>query len=149
MKVSLEELKDKKTIEGNYQDSSLAEGLNYRIEKPIETYFLLNLLDNNVSFNLKASGELYFECDRCLEKFIHQLKIDEHSVFTLEEFGEELDITDELRQNIRLSIPLKLLCKESCQGLCPECGKNLNSGKCGCKKEYFNPKFEKLKNLKF
>jgi len=149
MKISLEELKDKKSIEGNFQDSSLAEGLYCVAVKPIEVHFQLILLDDHIDFDLQASGELCFECDRCLEKFDYKLKIDEHSALTFSVFGEELDITEELRQNVCLSMPLKMLCKEKCKGLCLKCGKNLNLGNCNCENETFNPKFEKLKYLKF
>ena len=46
-----------------------------------------------------------------------------------------LDITDDIRGEIILEYPLRLLCKQDCKGLCPRCGKNLNEGDCGCKKQ--------------
>jgi uncharacterized protein len=33
-----------------------------------------------------------------------------------------------------LDMDTKFLCREDCAGLCPQCGKNLNDGPCGCKK---------------
>jgi len=44
-----------------------------------------------------------------------------------------LDVSDDLRQEIILTYPVKCLCREDCQGLCPACGKNLNSETCSCK----------------
>jgi uncharacterized protein len=41
--------------------------------------------------------------------------------------GEEL-----VSQQIYLEIPEKVLCKEDCRGICPECGADLNKGACGC-----------------
>ncbi|MCX5998882.1 MAG: DUF177 domain-containing protein [Chloroflexi bacterium] len=49
--------------------------------------------------------------------------IDDHHV---------LDLTEALRQYGLLAIPMKPLCKPDCAGLCPQCGANLNQGKCLC-----------------
>ena len=43
-----------------------------------------------------------------------------------------LDLTEAIRQNALLAIPMKPLCHQDCAGLCPECGHNLNQGSCGC-----------------
>jgi len=43
-----------------------------------------------------------------------------------------LDLTEAVRQYLSTSIPLQPLCSMSCRGLCPECGMNLNEGKCRC-----------------
>ncbi len=40
----------------------------------------------------------------------------------------------------------KPLCKEDCKGLCPTCGKDLNEGPCGCKKE-LDPRLAVLAKL--
>ena len=32
-------------------------------------------------------------------------------------------------EQVQLSIPMKPLCEENCQGLCPTCGANLNRGR--------------------
>jgi uncharacterized protein len=34
---------------------------------------------------------------------------------------------------------MRELCREDCKGLCPQCGKNLNKGQCGCHPEYAQP----------
>ncbi|NLH02379.1 MAG: DUF177 domain-containing protein, partial [Clostridiales bacterium] len=46
-----------------------------------------------------------------------------------------LDLSDLLETCFILSMESKFLCRENCEGLCPSCGKNLNDGPCGCKKE--------------
>jgi uncharacterized protein len=46
--------------------------------------------------------------------------------------GEEFDLSEETRQYLELSMPMQPLCLETCLGLCPTCGANLNKGKCGC-----------------
>ena len=51
--------------------------------------------------------------------------------FTL--VGDEVDFDEMLLENIRLNLPIRILCKEDCNGVCLMCGKNLNKEKCDCK----------------
>ena len=46
--------------------------------------------------------------------------------------GDQLDLAEVVREQILLGLPLKPLCREECLGLCPRCGRNRNSGPCGC-----------------
>ena len=62
--------------------------------------------------------------------------------------GEEIDLADMLREQIYLSLPVKLICHSDCRGICPKCGINLNTGQCRCRQELGHPGFAKLKNLK-
>ena len=73
-------------------------------------------------------------CSRCLEDYERNFTKD---VFLELPVPQEpvLDITDNIREEIILEYPVKSLCKEECKGLCPKCGKNLNEGMCGCKRE--------------
>jgi uncharacterized protein len=43
-----------------------------------------------------------------------------------------VDLESLLREQIILMMPLKPLCVESCKGLCPQCGANLNRETCKC-----------------
>ena len=49
--------------------------------------------------------------------------------------GSRIDLSVGIRETIVLSIPIALLCKANCRGLCPVCGKNKNKEKCDCKTE--------------
>jgi uncharacterized protein len=46
----------------------------------------------------------------------------------------EIDITVDVRDALLLALPIRLLCSDNCQGLCPVCGENLNLGACRCVK---------------
>ncbi len=43
-----------------------------------------------------------------------------------------IDLNPIVRDTIHLAIPIAPRCRDSCQGLCPVCGANLNLGKCRC-----------------
>jgi uncharacterized protein len=61
--------------------------------------------------------------------------------------GEEVDIDSYVFEEVMLNIPIKALCSESCKGLCPSCGKNLNSEDCRCEKVGASVLGEKLKTF--
>ena len=46
--------------------------------------------------------------------------------------GETLDISEDVRRALVLEIPTWSLCSETCKGLCPECGTELNTTECSC-----------------
>lgn len=50
-------------------------------------------------------------------------------------------------QQLYLDLPEKILCSESCQGLCSRCGADLNAGPCSCPPE-IDPRWEGLASLK-
>ena len=92
------------------------------------------------------------ECGRCLEKFLYHIdepftatflpasKRPSDSDLELESDdldvsfykGKSIDLSELVREQIFLSIPMDPLCRTNCRGLCPECGKNLNDGRCYC-----------------
>ena len=58
-----------------------------------------------------------------------------------------LDVIEMLREQFQLALPMKPLCAESCRGLCPECGANLNRANCGCNPKWVDPRLAPLKAL--
>lgn len=46
--------------------------------------------------------------------------------------GDEVDLTPLVREQLVLALPTRPLCREDCQGLCPECGANRNETRCRC-----------------
>ncbi len=112
-----------------------------------------------VHLELQASGELLdingtidvrllTECARCLGTVADSMhvKVDEQveagaslqdgpfeesNVLT----GGRLDVADLAAQLICSAIPIGLLCKEDCKGICPRCGENRNSKECECNGE--------------
>jgi uncharacterized protein len=71
---------------------------------------------------------------------------DEPGYFTIDE-RHSLDLTEAIRQYGLTALPMKPLCREDCAGLCPECGKNLNLGPCGCPTPEVDPRWAKLAEL--
>ena len=58
-----------------------------------------------------------------------------------------LDLSDVMRQYLLTTEPLKSLCRPDCQGLCPECGGDLNTEKCKCADVAIDPRWGALAKL--
>ena len=111
----------------------------------------------------KINTLLSFVCSRCLIPF--EFPVDSYFdlVYLPEELemaGDELDNDDlnisfyysrkiDLREvvleHLNLTFPVKPLCSVGCQGICPVCGKNINSGDCSCVTKDSDSRLEKLK----
>jgi len=111
---------------------------------------------------------LEIECVRCLETFPHPVKIkfeeeyfptidiltglpvnipeDQPVYFTIDG-SHVIDLDEGIRQYALLAVPMKPLCKEDCAGICPSCGKNLNTEVCICHPGEIDPRLAKLKDL--
>lgn len=106
-------------------------------------------------------------CDRCLEPAALQFDSDfdffyrpvikrgAHGEVHLEEGeidisfyeGDGVRLEDVLREYVLLAQPMRSLCRDDCQGLCPQCGANLNKTACGCAHEPTESPWAALKNL--
>ena len=62
--------------------------------------------------------------------------------------GEGVLLEDALREQVLLSVPLKVVCREDCKGLCPSCGKNRNTDPCSCVPVVGDPRWTALKDLR-
>ncbi len=62
--------------------------------------------------------------------------------------GDEIDLEQVMREQFYLALPMKPLCTEDCQGLCPVCGVNRNRETCSCESTWVDPRFDALRKLK-
>jgi uncharacterized protein len=103
----------------------------------------------------EVTATVRLPCSRCLEPMTAELRIPlseefstrpaaesiEEKTIDVEEpgaaaFSENiLDLTELVRQNILINLPLAPVCLEECAGICPRCGARLDAGPCGCPPE--------------
>jgi uncharacterized protein len=60
----------------------------------------------------------------------HAISEDETEIGYYEKSG--LPLEDVVREQVLLTLPGRVLCREECKGLCPHCGADRNAGDCGC-----------------
>ena len=81
-----------------------------------------------------ATVRIKSQCALCLKDITVEAGSREICIFREKVPLEIVDITEEIREEILLSIPERFKCSEDCKGLCPGCGANLNDEPCRCKK---------------
>jgi len=107
-----------------------------------------------------------FECDRCLLPlsipieqsfdlfYVPPLKAGDERELGTDDLstgfyqGESIDLDDVVREQLELALPMARLCSEDCQGLCPNCGANLNDGNCACGVNQVDERWAALGELK-
>ncbi|MGM0501963.1 MAG: YceD family protein [Bacillota bacterium] len=104
--------------------------------------------EDNYIVTAQVKSEIKVPCSRCLEPFIMTLEFDFEAEFSKAEVeNNELDLEEALIDHITLAIPMKTVCEEDCQGLCPSCGINLNQEECNCMMHEVDPRLAKLEQL--
>jgi len=116
----------------------------------------------------RLSYEQTLSCNRCLKPIVEQVNSDVELMIMVEKHppiggehalheqdlglmyvGDELLETDPiLIEQLQLNIPMKPLCREDCQGLCPVCGADKNAGPCSCGEAAVDPRWASLASLK-
>ncbi len=160
MFVDISEILNKKNAKLSFDISEYISTNDY---KPNINEFLSpvkvegTVVNINKEFRLTAKGTVMvlINCDRCLKNIEYTLNFDIDEIYAntggcgeIEVFdGSIIDISSAVKKNIIFSLPMKVVCKEDCKGLCPVCGKNLNEGDCSCDTSYINPSFESLRSL--
>lgn len=117
---------------------------------------LSNISDGIIEFTGKIYAAYHLICSRCMAPVDKEVEIDvEEQYGVTEGFQEDLypiennavDLLPMVLDNLRLHIPMKVLCKEDCKGLCSQCGINLNLDSCSCHQDDIDPRFAVLKKL--
>lgn len=114
------------------------------------------------------STSVEITCDRCLEPFVApvEINLEEDFVATVDvmtgaaremEDGADratfidgqhmLDLTEVVRQDILLALPMHPVCRPDCLGLCPQCGQNLNAAPCSCEPIVADSRWDALRDL--
>jgi DUF177 domain-containing protein len=127
----------------------------------------IRLSGNEVFVNGHVETRAQVECDRCLKPVelpvnvdftleyisdsdyesieVAELTEDEMSVSVFD--GSAIDVDEIVKEQILLAVPTRMLCREDCKGICPECGNDRNTGECNCVTNEIDPRWAALKNL--
>ena len=113
----------------------------------------------------KIEGRVEFifdaDCDRCLKPVRQKMQLSfvrevwapdaatDPSAYEEQPFveGFQLNVEDLLLSEIVTSWPMKILCKPDCKGICPTCGRDLNTGTCDCDTFVPDPRMAAIKDI--
>ena len=88
--------------------------------------------DSDLTVEVHIEGERNFTCSLCLEEFNNLFEKD----FTLHydiKGRDSVIIDQDVRDEIILEHPIRILCSPDCKGVCLFCGANRNEETCDCK----------------
>jgi uncharacterized protein len=106
----------------------------------------------------KLGARTTVSCNRCLTEFEQPLEIELGDLLAYPPGPEAeallsvpetamLDLAPLLREYLVLDIPSRPLCRPDCEGLCPECGNNLNESTCEHPESQIDPRLASLSSL--
>ncbi len=166
MKILLSDITDDGLdLELEFEEPLVSEPL--RLLSPVKARLRIEKVSSEVFAKGEVSAAIELQCSRCLKKFsktieanvnvvyhpVEELKGEEKHEIKEDELdmgfykGEELDVHDIVTEQIILSVPMKPLCSESCKGICPKCGADLNVNTCSCGMKEPDPRLAVLKKL--
>jgi uncharacterized protein len=135
---------------------------------PLEVNATAELLEGQIRVAGEIETKVELVCARCLEPVVDELhrsfdlfyhplpkgekseearlREDDAEIGFFE--GEGLFLADVLREQVLLALPMKVICRSDCRGLCPNCGANLNHEECRCETHAADPRLAPLARLK-
>lgn len=131
------------------------------LDSPPVSFVFTNTGKGRARIEGKATFVFSAGCDRCLKPVEGKMEIcfarevwapgmrAELSVYEEQPFmdGFQLDVEDLLISEIVTSWPMKILCKPDCKGICPTCGRDLNTGTCKCETFVPDPRMAAIKDI--
>jgi uncharacterized protein len=159
----LEEL----SLDVSHQECHLPEDIG-KFTAPIHLDAQVRKVKEEITIEGRISTHLNMTCSRCLTRYDESIE-DTFEVIYLPRFdtqevvdeveleevdlnvsyyeSETISLTELIREQLLLLLPVKPLCQDDCAGLCPSCGQNLNEGACTCSKETLDPRLSVLGQL--
>lgn len=138
-----------------------------RLVEPAEVSGRIRREGTEVALRGQLQAKLEVVCGRCLqpvelpisaafsERFVrdvswaaeeqHELQPEDLDISVFD--GEALELDDLVREELLLAVPVNVLCRDDCKGLCPSCGIDRNLKKCQCEIEEVDSRWQKLKEL--
>lgn len=172
MIISLNELNKRETGKIDLNFSQKIDTISYcdnkyNLASPIN---LTGKISKNAKDEIRLVADVDFimidNCSRCLEPVevlinytidgflvsddFDEDEFEDYDAFIIE--SDEIDLVKIIEQTLDFNLPNKVLCKEDCKGLCPNCGANLNKETCSCSEiatdeDNIDPRFAKLKDM--
>jgi uncharacterized protein len=141
---------------------------DFRQIDPLEVRATAEMAEDQIHISGELRTRMEMTCARCLEPVVEEvtrdfdlyyrpmqsiardddfrLKLDDTEIGFFE--GDGLFLTDVLAEQVLLAIPMKIICRSDCKGLCPHCGANLNSDECRCESHSGDSRMAPLARIK-
>ena len=142
-------------------DDALFHGLGFTLARPVRVGGRLQATgEGRFYWHGTLAAEIATECRRCLTPVTAPITADIGALFTQDDEAAddpdaytlapnamEIDLRPAVREELVLAVPAFVECRVDCRGLCPQCGRDLNAGPCGCDPTS-DPRWRALADLK-
>jgi uncharacterized protein len=103
-----------------------------RFIAPVQVKVAVNRIEDEVVAKIKADSRYESFCGRCLEGIDREWSTQFTLNFGIDGKDDFIEMDEDIRQELILNLPARVVCRENCRGLCLECGVNLNNEQCVC-----------------
>ena len=118
-----------------------------RFAGPLQVRLTVQRANADMVVRGSISGVALRECRRCLREIrapiaedltllyrpdLDAVDAEAMEIYALPDRAREVDLLPGLREHVILAVPQFPSCSETCAGLCPQCGADLNDGPCEC-----------------
>jgi len=156
----------------NFHQELTSEDIRWDVDRaqltsPVRVDLTIRKIEDKLLFSGTCETEANFVCDRCLTEtkytvqkpfelyfryrdrrnYSKDLELTAKETQECDYSGHEIDFSVYVREVLILTIPIKILCRDDCKGLCSHCGQNLNKGHCSCLTMQTDSRWEQLKAL--
>lgn len=167
MYITLQELElHRVTVSETYEPGVLDfQETKFRQAGPLKVNAEAGLAGGEIQVRGHVSGDMEAACDRCLEQIRFSVDFDFDLTYRpMEEIAREeelevgedeltvgffsddsVNLADVVREQVLLSVPMKIVCGPDCRGLCPVCGANRNVRECDCSIQHKDSPFAFLR----
>ena len=143
------------SLANDFHEDNIQLDDDIRVVGPLDGHVRMRRTNQGLLVDGWVDLTLELQCNRCLKDFEQPMHVtfeeqfyptvdvvsglplapfDQEEIFPIDAH-HEVDLTEAIRQNVLTALPMVTLCREDCQGLCPQCGHDLNLGPCECKPE--------------
>jgi uncharacterized protein len=131
--------------------------------KPVHVDAAIKKIGEELLIKGQITTTLNFVCCRCLTPFefpvdsgfdliylpeeleVAKEHLEQDDMNRLFYYKRNLDLKEVILEQLNLTFPLRPLCSQGCQGICPVCGKLIQEDKCSCTAKGSDRRLEKFK----
>jgi DUF177 domain-containing protein len=165
--ITLAELEHRRIVVSRTYASGTLDYHNaeFRQAGPLEINAVAELVGSEICIRGRIRASLSAHCDRCLARIeipidrgfdlsyrpVETIASEEEIEIPKDELGvgfftgDGVALADVVTEQVILAVPMKRLCRDDCQGLCPVCGTDRNQVECQCTSPSEESPFARLK----
>lgn len=101
----------------------------------------------DVSLRVELPFDLFYTADDPGANRTGEIELHERDLDFAVYQNDEIDLDEMVLEQLELSLPTRVLCREDCRGLCPQCGVDWNQESCACTAP-IDPRWQALEAMK-